>query len=132
MPTSESQNREILTDSNHFIYAWSQLGNPIIAQALSIPAELQAGGTAQQGGVDGDQLWFPSRDRAGGQLGDPRIEGKVHQQQFRGWRNAQLFNEAGGGRRTPLELGILDKKDLVAWIIPKDALSSCFSTPGIT
>ncbi len=22
--------------------------------------------------------------------------------------------------------------DLVAWIIPKDALSSCFSTPGIT
>ena len=23
-------------------------------------------------------------------------------------------------------------RDLVAWIIPKDALSSCFSTPGIT
>ena len=23
-------------------------------------------------------------------------------------------------------------KNLVAWIIPKDALSSCFSTPGIT
>ena len=23
-------------------------------------------------------------------------------------------------------------KDLVAWIIPKDALSSCFSTQGIT
>ena len=26
----------------------------------------------------------------------------------------------------------LIKKDLVAWIIPKDALSSCFSTQGIT
>ena len=23
-------------------------------------------------------------------------------------------------------------RNLVAWIIPKDALSSCFSTPGIT
>ncbi len=23
-------------------------------------------------------------------------------------------------------------ENLVAWIIPKDALSSCFSTPGIT
>ena len=27
------------------------------------------------------------------------------------------------------EMGLAD---LVAWIIPKDALSSCFSTPGIT
>ena len=27
---------------------------------------------------------------------------------------------------------ILRMNDLVAWIIPKDALSSCFSTPGIT
>ena len=26
----------------------------------------------------------------------------------------------------------LHKTDLVAWIIPKDALSSCFSTQGIT
>ena len=26
----------------------------------------------------------------------------------------------------------LYQADLVAWIIPKDALSSCFSTPGIT
>ena len=26
----------------------------------------------------------------------------------------------------------LQYKNLVAWIIPKDALSSCFSTPGIT
>ena len=24
------------------------------------------------------------------------------------------------------------RRDLVAWIIPKDALSSCFSTQGIT
>ncbi len=24
------------------------------------------------------------------------------------------------------------RMNLVAWIIPKDALSSCFSTPGIT
>ena len=24
------------------------------------------------------------------------------------------------------------QRDLVAWIIPKDALSSCFSTQGIT
>ena len=27
---------------------------------------------------------------------------------------------------------ILLCQDLVAWIIPKDALSSCFSTQGIT
>ena len=26
----------------------------------------------------------------------------------------------------------MNRSDLVAWIIPKDALSSCFSTPGIT
>ena len=25
-----------------------------------------------------------------------------------------------------------DQQDLVAWIIPKDVLSLCFSTPGIT
>ena len=27
---------------------------------------------------------------------------------------------------------LVTEDDLVAWIIPKDALSSCFSTPGIT
>ena len=26
----------------------------------------------------------------------------------------------------------LEREDLVAWIIPKDVLSLCFSTPGIT
>ncbi len=30
------------------------------------------------------------------------------------------------------ELLAQDQRNLVAWIIPKDALSSCFSTPGIT
>ena len=31
-----------------------------------------------------------------------------------------------------LDSSELLRRDLVAWIIPKDALSSCFSTPGIT
>ena len=38
-------------------------------------------------------------------------------------------------RLSPLvhkHLNFLDRYDLVAWIIPKDVLSSCFSTPGIT
>ena len=38
-----------------------------------------------------------------------------------------VFNRLDAG-----DLLGLDQRDLVAWIIPKDVLSLCFSTPGIT
>ena len=39
---------------------------------------------------------------------------------------------AGTAPLPPPLLQEVAEKDLVAWIIPKDALSSCFSTQGIT
>ena len=36
---------------------------------------------------------------------------------------------SNGCRSSP---AVSTPRNLVAWIIPKDALSSCFSTPGIT
>ena len=49
----------------------------------------------------------------------------------------KLVNETAASRRRatpPVKHAPRERvlKDLVAWIIPKDALSSCFSTLGIT
>ncbi len=54
-----------------------------------------------------------------------------------GSQPAQLRRGQPGDRRNgragpALLEGDSVAENLVAWIIPKDALSSCFSTPGIT